>query len=171
MSIQELKDWLVPVSAFVTLISVAISSSLALRDYRLKLKAEARLRYSSQVEVDIRLLKLFTEIMTIAHARSGYFVSEKAIEKLFEKGVVNDQDLGNLNSLNQKLEDAAILTLPVGIAAQDAAIAAISTLANRHEVLRSVAIQALESIRSFKPEMAEKYLKKINHVAAGSPTT
>ena len=42
MTLSELKEWILVVSGSFTLISVAIGSWLALKEYRLKLKAEAR---------------------------------------------------------------------------------------------------------------------------------
>ena len=50
MDVQFLKDWLVPLSTIFTLLSIAVGVWLSLRDYRLKLQAETRLKHSSQVE-------------------------------------------------------------------------------------------------------------------------
>ena len=165
MNIQDIKDWLIPISASFTLISVGVSSWLAVKDYRLKLKAEERLRYSSQVEADVRLIKLFTEIMDIAHARRSHYLSEKVVEGLFQQGIITKEDFNDpkdpsFKEVFRKLE-TAILVPPVGKAAQDAAIAAIYSLAKRNEILRDVAFQALESMKSFKPEEAEHYIKML----------
>jgi hypothetical protein len=51
-----------------------------------------------------------------------------------------------------------VITLPVGMAAQDAAIAAIWVLGQRHETLMAVAIQALEFLSVFKQKVAQGYL-------------
>lgn len=170
MMISVINDWLLPISTWVALFSVAGGSLLAVWEYHLKSKAEKRLQYTSQVEIEIRLLKLFTEIMNIAHGRSGYTVSEKAVEQLFHKDVITKADLDNLEEpenqkkLNKKLASVAILTLPVGEAAQDAAIAAVATLAKNHRVLRDVGIQGLESMRisiKSKREIVEKYLNTL----------
>ncbi|MBM3148837.1 MAG: hypothetical protein FJZ88_02255 [Chloroflexi bacterium] len=137
MDASTLKEWLVPVSTFVTLITASIGGWLALREYRLKVKAEIRLTQSAELEADIKLLKLFTEIMTIAHTRGGTQVSEKAIEKLLSPEVI--QALGLSGPDIRSTIENAVVTLPVGIAAQDAAICAIWVLGNRHEVLKPVA--------------------------------
>ena len=134
--------------------SVAIGVWLSLQQYSLKLK-------SQKVETDIKLMTLFTEIMSIAHARGGYTVSEKIIEKLFDDKILTENELKNSEILYRRLTNAAILTTPVGVAEQDAAITAIATLAKKHEVLKDVAIEGLISIKTFKKELAEKYLKEL----------
>src|SRR5438046_312557 len=161
MTPEIIKDWLIPASTLVGIVATAISIWLSLRDWRLKVQAETRLKDSAEVEAQVTLLKLFTEIMTIAHARGGYHVSEKAIELLLSKDGVGHLPVGTNMKLKDFLEDGAILTLPVGVAAQDAAIAAIFVLGKRHEVLHDVAIQALRSLCSFKREVAEPYLKML----------
>ena len=157
-----IKEWLIPGSTGVTLLTIAVGVWRSLREYRLKLQAETRLKYSSQTEIDIQLLKLFIEIMNIAHARSGTHVSEKAIEMILTPEVLKKFS-GNEKLLNNFL-DNAVIVLPVGLAAQNAAIAAIGVLGQRHEILRPVAIQALESLMSFKGEIAKKYLDDLKKV-------
>jgi hypothetical protein len=161
MTLEIIKDWLIPVSTFAGIVATAVGIWLSLRDWRLKVQAETRLKDSAEVEAQVTLLKLFTEIMTIAHARGGYYVSEKAIELLLSQGVAQRLPAGTNVRVKDFLEEGAILTIPVGAAAQDAAIAAIFVLGKRHEVLRDVAIQALRSLCSFKKEVAEPYLKML----------
>lgn len=148
-------DILIPYASAFALITIAIGIWLPLQQYSLKLK-------SQKVETDIKLMTLFTQIMSIAHARGGYTVSEKIIEKLFDNKILTEDELKNSDILNKRLGGASILTTPVGVAEQDAAIAAIAVLAKRHEVLKEVAIEGLISIKSFKKDIAEKYLKELN---------
>jgi hypothetical protein len=152
-----IKDWLVPLSTSGALISTAVGICIALRELRLKLKAETRLSQSAQVEADVQLLKLFTEIMNLANARGPAVVSEEAV-----KFVLKDKNLADMAKAGVRvadvISDSAIFALPVGGAAQDAAIAAIATLGERHEILRPAALQALESLLSVKKEVAEKHL-------------
>ena len=61
-------------------------------------------------------------------------------------------------SVRLRIVDSATFALPVAVEAQDAAIAAIATLGNRHEILRPAALQALESLMPVKKEVAEKHL-------------
>ncbi len=159
MNPETIKDWLVPASTFVTLITASIGGWLALRQYRLKVKSETRLTQSAELEADIKLLKLFTEIMNIAHGRGGTQVSEKTIEKMLSPEVIKELGLSGTNI--RGAIDNAIISLPVGIAAQDAAICAIWVLGNRHEVLKPVAIQALTSLSSFKLGVTGPYLEDL----------
>ena len=160
MSTQLLQNWLVPLSTVFTLISVAVGVWLSLRDYRLKLQAETRLKHSSQVELDIQLLKVFTELMPIAHARGGYHVSEKAVERVLQKDFLDQvgKDGGDIRDL---LTSIAVVRLPVGVAQQDAAIAAIAILGKKHEILKEVSIRALKSISDFRGEIAQQYLSEL----------
>lgn len=161
MNLTELKEWILVASGSFALVSVAISSWLALKEYRLKLQAEARTANSEKAETDVRLVKAFTELMDIANGRGGYVVSEKAIEELFKRKFV-DADFKDLASMKEQIAEFPVFYLPVGNASQDSAIAAIATLANRHEVLREPAKQALETAKSFRKGLAEKYLQKIS---------
>jgi hypothetical protein len=168
MNLGELKEWILVISGTLTLVSIAtgsfaiaIGSSLALKEYRLKLKAEQRAADSEKVETDVRLLKAFTELMDLANGRGGYVVSERAIEELFKHNVFTESEFNSLESVKKRIGEFPIFTLPVGSASQDAAIAAIATLGDRHEVLKEAAIQALESTKVFRRDMAEKHLERI----------
>lgn len=165
MDASTLKDWLVPVSTFVTLMTASIGGWLALKEYRLKVKAEIRLTQSTELEADIKLLKLFTEIMTIAHARGGTQISEKAIERLLSPEVIKALGLSGPD-IRGAIENA-VINIPVGVAAQDAAICAIWVLGNRHEVLKPVAIQALESLSGFKGDVVAPYLDDLKSNYSG----
>jgi hypothetical protein len=165
MSAAEIKDWLVPASTFITLITASIGGWLSLRDYRLRVKAETRVAQSAELEADIKLLKLFTEIMTTAHARGGTQVSEKAVEKILTPEILKELGLNGRN-LKDVLSNAVIY-LPVGVAAQDAAICAIWVLGRRHEVLKPVAIQALTSLAVFKEQVAAPYLEDLKQQYVG----
>lgn len=164
MDLNSIKEWLVALSTVGTLITLSTGVWLSLHEYRLKLRAERRLSQSNQVEMDIQLIKLFTEIMNIAHARGGYHVSEKAIERILTPELLQIFDSKNI-PINHILNDNAVLRLPVGEAAQDAAIAAIGTLGKRHEMLYSIAERALQSLLSFKGKVAAPILRdlQINH--------
>jgi hypothetical protein len=159
MDLTTIKDWLVPGSTTVGIFSVVAGALLALREYKLKARAEARLAQSAQVESDIKLLKLFVEIMDIAHARGqSVVVSDKLFEALLPK--LQAAGLSDVKS-------AAVITLPVGSAAQDAAIAAICVLGKKHPILRPVAMRALESLSTFKANIAGPLLEELrNHRGA-----
>ena len=148
-----IRDWLVSLSTAAGIVSVAVGVLLALREYKLKVRAEVRLALSAQVESDVKLLKLFVEIMEVAHARGQSVVVS---EKLFEAMLPKLQAAGVSD-----VKDAAVITLPVGVAAQDAAIAAICELGKKHLFLRPVALRALESLSTFKPTVAAPFLEDL----------
>ena len=166
--INNIKDWVVPVSSCIALLTISLGAWLSLREYRLKLKSEARLSHSEQVEADIRLLTLFTEIMNIAHARGKSLVSEKTIEEMFDKNILKKDDYTDLVQLNKKIATASVLTLPVGVSAQEAAIAAIAMLAKRHDVLKEPAIAGLKSLSEWLPA-AKKHLHELEELRNSDP--
>lgn len=157
VTLVDIKEWLVPISTFITLITASVGGWLSLREYRLKLQAEIRLAKSAELEADIKLLKVFTEIMNIAHARGGVQVSEKAIEKMLDPEFL--KGLGSPPVNLSELLSAAVIHLPIGEAAQDSAISAIWALGRRHELLGPVAHQALISLGKFKSKVTEPYLR------------
>jgi len=163
LDLSAIQEWIVPLSTAATLLSTAIAAWVGVLQYRLKVKAEKRLQESNRAEVDVRLSKLFIELMWLAHARAGSHVSEKCIEELFEKGMITKEDLGDLYSLNRKLA-ACIFDLPVSLASQNAAIASLAVLGNRYEILREPAREGLNSLKSFKKEETERALTLLNDI-------
>jgi hypothetical protein len=156
--LSAIQEWIVPLSTAVSLLSTAIVAWVGVLQYRLKVKAEERLQESNRAEVDVRLSKLFAELMWLAHARAGSHVSEKCIEELFEKGMITKEDLGDPDSLNRKIAAICILNLPVGVASQNAAITSLAVLGRRYAILREPARAGLNSLKSFKREEAERAL-------------
>lgn len=156
-TLDIIKDWLIPVSTFITLLTLAVGTYQSLREYRLKLKAESRLANSTAVEMDIKLMQGFTQLLALAHSRKGNYLSEKAVEKMFDNKVFTEQELKNPDLLRRKIEKVAVLNIFSGIAEQDAFIAAITNLGMKHEILKTPALQALETMQEFKPELAKKY--------------
>ena len=153
MDLAALKDWLVPLSTAGGIVAAVWGGLLALRDYKLKLQAEARLANAARVEADVKLLSLFIEVMNVAHARGqSLLVSEKLFEAMWPKL----QAQGRTD-----VKDAAVITLPVGAASQDAAIAAIGELGKKHALLRPSALHALRSLATFKPAVANPVLSEL----------
>jgi hypothetical protein len=163
-----IQDWLIPISAFEFLITTAIGSWVVVNNYALKIETEKRLSDSSSVESNVRLLKLFSEIMQIADCRYDPILSEKVIEELFNKGIItaNDYSSENIKSITQKL-DSAIITPAYGLAAQEAAIASIYTLGWNNVILLNAAIDGLAAVKprfgidSSQFKTIEKYLNDL----------
>jgi len=145
-------DYILDGFKVIAAIIAILSSTAWFWELRLKKKAERRLLESTEVESQVKLLKLFTEIMNIAHARGGYEVSDTVIEKVLTPKVLKDNK--NLKTVIQ----SAIISIPVGEASQDAAIAAIWQLGKTHSILNKASIQALKSLIKFKRDIVQPYL-------------
>ena len=172
MSLNEIKEWLIPVGTLIALATGSVSTWLALRDYRLKLASEVRLADASRTESDIKLVTLFTVLMNTAHGRGGELLSEQAVEALLRVALPEKGPMPSpLPPLTQLLAQNAVITLPVGAAAQDSAIAAIGELGIRYPILRPIALQGLTSLMSFKSEAAGPYLERLRaaHASRTSP--
>ena len=142
-SAEAILKWVQVSSASVSMLAVALGIWLALREYRIKLLAERRQQKTSEVEGEIRLQAHFSALMDIANGRSGYAVSEEAAK--FALSHLPEAEM-KPKAINQVVEDLAILTLPVGSAAQDAAVASIAHLAVKYETLREPGLRALRSL-------------------------
>jgi hypothetical protein len=84
VDLEALRLWLVPSATAFSLIAAGLGSFSALMGYRIKAKSEARLAAGQAVELDIKLLQTFSEIMDIAHARRGSYISDAGIAKAIE---------------------------------------------------------------------------------------
>jgi len=177
--IDGVQEWLIPLSGFVSLITVAIGSWLAVNNYRLSIKAEKRLNDSSTIESNIRLLTLFSKMMQIANCRYDPILSEKVIEGLFQNKIITENDFkdkASIEKVSKKLE-LSLLEPVYGLATQKAAIGAIYTLGKEHNILCDAAIDGLKEVKDIfmqsnrNYEFIEKYiddLKKIKAKAANS---
>lgn len=147
--INGVQQWLIPISGFVSLITISIGSWLAVNNYRLNVQAEKRLNDSSTIESDIRLLTHFSKMMQIANSRYEPVLSEKVIEGLFQNKLVTENDFkdeASIQRLFQKLQ-LSIFIPSYGLAAQKAAIGAIYTLGKEHIILRDAAIEGLKEVK------------------------
>ena len=159
-----IKDICIPLAAVIGIISTSVGVWLSLKEYRIKASSETRLNKAAGVEADINLLKLFSELMGIAHARGTYQVSEKAIEMLMQPDTMRSLIMSGNNMNFIDLLSQAVISIPVGVASQDAAIAAIATLGKRHEVLLQASIQGLESLSQFKKNVTDNYLEELKEL-------
>ena len=144
-TLNGIQDWLIPVSSIELIITVAIGSWITVNNYTLKIQKEQRLSDSSTVESNVRLIKLFSEIMQIANSRYEPILSEKVIEGLFDKGIITVKDYENMKNteiVKLKLE-TSVVTPSYGLATQESAIAAIYSLGKEHPILLDAAIDGL----------------------------
>ncbi|WP_153066826.1 hypothetical protein [Xanthomonas arboricola] len=148
-----LKTWgeaiatlLIPTGVFTTLVGLAH-----------KFSQEARLKKQARIDGEIQLLKTFTQIMDLANGRGPAVVSDKIIERL------SPEDFTALTNGRAEGNQPWIMVLPIGAAAQNAAIAAICELGMNHKSLRLVALQALESLTDITgvAKVAKKHLEML----------
>jgi hypothetical protein len=165
--LQGVQNWLIPISGFVTLVTVAISSLIAVNNYRLNVEAEKRLNESAIVESNIKLLELFSKMMQIANNRQTPIVSEKVIEGLFSSKIITEDDYKDSDSTKarQKL-DTAIITPYYGKATQVAIMGSIYTLGKKHPILKNAAIQGLSELQGFYPDIATQLKNYIEELKA-----
>lgn len=153
------QQWLIPISGFVSLITVSIGSWLAVNNYRLNIQAEKRLNDSSTIESNISLLTQFSKMMQIANSRYEPVLSEKVIEGLFQNKLITENDFkdeASIQKLSQKLQ-LSIFIPPYGLAAQKASIGAVYTLGKEHSILRYAAIEGLTEVKDMFMKANQDY--------------
>ncbi len=161
-------EWVVQLATAISLLIAAITGAATLREYRLKLQAEKRQQESTQAEIDLRMIKLFVEVMQLATGYGNASISEKAIEQVFEKGLITQEDFNDPTKLNRKLSSCFIYPLTAS-PAQNAAIAALQVLSDRYEILYQPAKVALESLQNDKSlsegkkQIVKSILAKFEH--------
>ena len=168
------QEWLIPLSGFVSMITVAIGSWLAVNNYRLSIEAEKRLNDSSTIESNIRLLTLFSKMMQMANCRYDPIISEKVIEGLFQNKIITENDFKDevsIGKVSRKL-DLSLLKPTYGLATQKAAIGAIYTLGKEHKILCDAAIVGLKQVKkefmqsNQNYEFIAKYINDLKKIKA-----
>jgi hypothetical protein len=146
----------IPITTLLGIFGTAITLIISLVQIRLKSVEQTEFIKNQEIESELKLINLFTELMDIAHGRKSNIYSEKIVDIILShcKEKKTDEDIKKAIEL---IKNEAFLTEPIGIAAQDAAIAAIYTLGNNHEILYDAALQGLESLMGFKKGIVEKY--------------
>ena len=142
-------------------------SSSWLWEHLLKIQAEKRIAESDEVESKVKLIQLFTELMKIAHSRDSHVVSKEVLETLLDSKEAecgkSEDGLWEPKKL-AKLLQKAVIPIPVGSAAQDAAIAAIAELGEGYTSLRNIAIRGLCSLYGVKPCVVAPYLEAAKRI-------
>lgn len=113
-------------SVIVGMIGGVVAAWRAVAEYRLKSQAQ-------RAQLDIDLARHFAEVVPIANGRGGCVLSETAVAAITNvKPPASEEDLW-----------PALVTLPVGAAAQAAAIRSLAYLGQKHDSLRASAESAL----------------------------
>lgn len=140
----ELIAWATFAIATITAIPVVISILFALHEYRLKMAAERRQWMTAEVEAEIRLHKIFGELMSTAHGREDYYFSEELAKMVFEE--LKSSGMQDNAKINKEIVERSVFTRPIGIAQQQAAIASITRLACAYPQLRKPALEAFNNL-------------------------
>jgi hypothetical protein len=123
------------VAALVAAFGGVGAAWVGIREYRLKSAAQ-------RVEADIRLSQLLAELMPTANGRGASVLSESAAEVIAQSYVDKNASPGEISAAL----DAAVVTLPVGEAAQAVAITTVGYLGLEHPTLREPAYHALQAL-------------------------
>lgn len=159
----------IPVAAPVaTVLAAAIALRPAYLQYKAKIREDVRLTEAARAETDIRLLNLFTDLMAKAHARGEDIVVGEAVAAI----LADEGDLkpSSLTDMKEVLRSCTV-TLPVGAAEQEGAIAAVAELGCRYEVLHRPALAGLEHLISWheNSEAAPKALERLRACSTEIP--
>jgi putative salt-induced outer membrane protein YdiY len=83
------KDWLVPLSLVVTIISVGFGVRTSLKNYDDKAKAEEQLAQSRNIDMQLNLVDQYVKIAASVNGRNDSFLSEAAVEEAFKNNMFN----------------------------------------------------------------------------------
>lgn len=149
----------------ISILTVAVSGSitavLGVLTYKLKVKAENNLKLKNEAELDIKLIKQFSELITIANGRSGYVLSENVIEHYLKSySSLSDKSKEEIKAINDGLKALSIFTIPVGLASQNATVVSLTDLAVKNSILRDAAIAGIEEL-PIDEKLKEECLSKL----------
>lgn len=144
----NLEPWIPIIAPVATVLTAAIAAIPLYRQTNLKRQEEVRLTRASRAEVDARLYGLFVQLMAKAHARGESTIAETAIQAAISSGgALAPTSIEAFSHLVQ----AAVVTYPVGLSEQLAAIAAVAQLGARYDSLHAPALAGLQSLASWFP--------------------
>jgi hypothetical protein len=145
---SDVQAWLPVIAPVATVIAASIAASPVYRQLRLKREEETRLAEASRAEVDTRLLGLFVQLMSKAHARGDSTLADGPLQAIITSGSplapASPEEL-------TRLINAAVVTYPVGASEQEAAMEAVAALGERYPILRQPAIAGLQSLAKWHP--------------------
>jgi hypothetical protein len=147
---QALREWLLTVTAIVSLVSLSVSAVMAAREYKLKVRAEDRQRIASQAETDVKIAQLFAQLLQTAEGRTTQTIhSDTAVEQLFARGMVPDDVASNPRSLSAFLRDSCAFIPLSGETSQVAAIMSVAVLGSSYKSLERPALAGLTNLRKY----------------------
>jgi hypothetical protein len=164
MDLALLKEWIIPVSSGIALLSIAVSVCLGTRGWCRKLRAEEQLAQAARAETNVRLVGAFTDLVLLAGGTGRYGISGEVVRAMLDSGVIGEDDFNvdQPTALHTKIARLAMMaTTGGGPTAQTFAIYGVGALAARHELLRELGVKALEMerIRETAPDKVRELLE------------
>jgi hypothetical protein len=162
------------ISKILVLVSASVGIVGALIQYRIKVKAEERLRYLAVLETDIKVSGLFSELVSIAN---GYGKWSEPQERLIDEvmHIVPDEVKQNMimndpRSLG-RIAGGASVPQPVSLSAQLAASESAANLAIQYPFLLEPALTSLDVVVGFMPQAEGAYDRLCEHYGIQRPLT
>jgi hypothetical protein len=162
----EVREWIVALCASVTLLAVALSVWLGVREYHRKLQAEEGLAQIARAEADVRLVQAFTDLVLLAGGSGRYALSNEILRTLLDSGAIGEEDFDPDDPVGLHTKVARLAMMPAtggGPTAHRYALFGVAALAARHPLLRDLGIKALEleRVRETAPEKVQELLRDL----------
>ena len=160
------------ISKILVLLSASIGIVGALIQYRLKVKAEERLRNLAVLETDIKVSRLFSELISVAN---GYGKWSEPQEQIIVEAMrivpdeVKQEILMSDPSSFGRLASGASIPQSVSLSAQVAASESAANLAIRYPFLREPALMGLDVVAGFLPQARDAYDRLCEHYGIQRP--
>jgi len=143
---MDITPWVPVIAPLASVGAATIAAIPPYRQYRLKQEETLRLIQATRADVDVKLLNTFVTLMARAHARGDSVVVDAAVQAALAAG--SQLAPTSLEGLKDLL-DHAVVTYPVGFSEQEAAIAAVSELGTRYDILHAPALAGLQHLATW----------------------
>jgi hypothetical protein len=153
------------ISKTVSFIAVGVSAIAALLQYQSNSEAEARMRVLAQLESDIKISTLFSELIQKANGYGNFSQPiEPVIEKLFSR--IPDEHFDKLLQGNPPplsgLLGLSVIPTRVPLSAAISAAESIANLAIKYPILKEPAIEGLRIVITFLPQTTKSLERVCN---------
>ena len=121
--------WITAISVLVGVVGALVATAVSVREYQLKARTQ-------RAETEINLARLLAELIPVANGRGPGTLSEAAVSALAStKPDFSEDDLARL-----------VVTAPVGVATQAAAIASLGRIGQMYVELRRPVRAGLDAL-------------------------
>ncbi len=171
---DDIQTWIDIISKTVAFIAVAIGALGGLWQYRINSKAEARMRDLAVLETDIKISRLFSELISTANGFGPWSDPQPDVIKEIFKNVPEDlmkqmimTDPRNVH----KLVEGSKVSTPIPLSAEIAASEAIANLAIKYPFLLEPALAGLDVVAGFLPQARNAYMRLSKYYGIDRPLT